>query len=399
MSKSRTGFWPALERLAGGAVTVEWRGELGPDAEGAWPFLRPANRLASTYPCTNVLGCECPHRIEELSPGCWMAVPAADEGCAPIPLKREDLIVYEVDTAALCRGMAVCLNLDVCGSRTVAGARAERIGKYGPSGWGVYLMVPGDSARMMREVDRLFNAHPDPFVLLTPTGVHCSGDVESCLRRQLCMHIALRDIVDLGPDGKLTAKPSAGPLLAEFARRIDCRHVADAAQQGLRQHLDGRLDRVEQGVERIGTRVRDLEAENTLLKQHLVSALVRIARRVEPEFFQWVLMILGKGSVSGVARDLGLSGSTFDERLKRYADKGGLHRTLYSLVAVRRKGLGAKSVEGFNELFLGHQKSGENDESDILRRVLDGLEALNPSNFQSMVRELIELVQEYLPDA
>ncbi|MCZ7636733.1 MAG: hypothetical protein M5U12_12290 [Verrucomicrobia bacterium] len=181
-----------------------------------------------------------------------MAVPAADEGCAPIPLKREDLIVYEVDTAALCRGMAVCLNLDVCGSRTVAGARAERIGKYGPSGWGVYLMVPGDSARMMREVDRLFNAHPDPFVLLTPTGVHCSGDVESCLRRQLCMHIALRDIVDLGPDGKLTAKPSAGPLLAEFARRIDCRHVADAAQQGLRQHLDGRLDRVEQESNGLG---------------------------------------------------------------------------------------------------------------------------------------------------
>jgi len=325
-------------------------------------------------------------------------VPGPDEGCAPIPLKREDLIVFEVDTAALCRGIAACLNLDGCMNRAVAGARAERIGRFGPSGLGVYLMFPGDSARMMREVDRLFNAHPDPFVLLTPTGIHCSGDVESCLRRQMCMHIALRDIIDLGSNGRPVAKPSAEPLFAEFANRIDRRRLADPSQQALRRHFDDRFDRVERGVERIGNHVRDLEAENAVLKRHLADALVQVTRRVEPEFFLWILMVLGKGSVNGVARDLGLSGSTFDDRLKRYAEKGGLHRTLYDLITVRRKGLGRTSIEGFNEMFLGHQAQAGTDQDDILRRILDGLEALNPRNFQPMVRELIEMVEEHLPD-
>lgn len=219
MKERRKGFWQALERLAGGAVRVEWQEELGHEAERAWPLLRPVNGLASTYPCTNPLGCECPHRVEELAPGRWLAVCGPDEGCPPIALAREDLLVYAVDSAALCSGIARSLGLVPCGSRKVAGSRAERVGTYNPAAASTYLMFPGDSARMMREVERLFCAQPDPFILLTPTGAHCSADVESALRRQLCMHIALSGAVVLRADGSLMPTGAATPLLEEFVRR------------------------------------------------------------------------------------------------------------------------------------------------------------------------------------
>jgi len=151
-------------------------------------------------------------------------------------------------------------------------------------------------------------------------------------------------------------------------------------------------------MERIGEHVLDLEAENALLKQHLVRSLVDITRRVEPEFFHWILVILAKGSVSGAAKSLNLKNSTFDEQLKQYMKKDRVHQTLYSLVTVRRKGLGRKSIEGFNEVFLGHQRPGPNDADELLRQVLDGLEALDPKNFKPMVNELTTLLREHLPE-
>lgn len=405
MNKSQKGFWPALERLAGGAVAIEWRGELGPDAESAWPLLRPANRLASTYPCTNRLGCECPHRIEELGPDRWLAVPGPDEGCAPIPLKREDLIVFEVDTAALCRGMAACLNLDVCGSRTVAGARAERIGRYGPSGWGAYLMVPGDSARMMREVDRLFNAHPDPFILLTPTGLHCSGDVESCLRRQLCMHIALRDIIDLGPEGKLTAKPSAGPLLAEFARRT-------AENKGLARTVE----KIGRDIAAVAQGAYELRQENDELRQLQADGYLRFALRVDGEDFRAFAVIMALGTRKAAADFLGVPHRSFYDRVDKWPSRGKEYQKLARAVEWR-KSVGRKRIVPLGDAMqsgdagdsaanpetmkaaLDRLRANEVDSRDypaLLGDILAALEALDAENWPAVRKELIGIIKEEL---
>lgn len=316
----------------------------------------------------------------------WAAYrdPEADDDGPDIELTEADVLLYRFDGDGLRELLRAALG--VVGPSSALDASLECLGTctQGPKRRRVYWCHARNEAESLTGVQHVIARAGTDGCAVLPT---LSEAADRILAEAGVSGVYLAGNISLAADG------------AHGGCGIACRHVPDLSRRALQGHLDGRLDRVERGVERIGNHVRGLEAENALLKQHLVSALVQVARRVEPEFFQWVLMILGKGSVSGVARDLGLSGSTFDERLKRYADKGGLHRTLYSLVAVRRKGLGAKSVEGFNELFLGHQKSGGNDESDILRRVLDGLEALNPSNFQSMVRELIELVQEYLPDA
>jgi len=220
MSRKPKGFWRALDRLAGGAVMAEWTRELGDELERAQPLLRLLPDLAATHPCMNVLGCGEPHWVEEIETGRWAAVGGSEHSCPPFRLERKDLFLFGLDTGRLCSRIAGALGLGGVNGRKVGQARAEVVGTYGAAASPVYLMLPGDSARMMREVERLFGAQPDPFVLLTPTGVHCSPEVETMLRRQCCMHIALSSAVVLGPGGTLAATAAVEPLLAEFERRL-----------------------------------------------------------------------------------------------------------------------------------------------------------------------------------
>ena len=98
------------------------------------------------------------------------AVCDGDEWCPPIAVEAKDLLVFAADTKALCGGIARCLHLGAPGNGRIVGARVERVGTFGPAGSEVYLMFPADGARMMREIERLFCAQPDPFLVLTPTG-------------------------------------------------------------------------------------------------------------------------------------------------------------------------------------------------------------------------------------
>ncbi len=219
MKSSPKRLWRAFERLADGAVVSDWIRELGEGLDRVRPFLKLVNGLAGTYPCTNSPGCGHPHRVEEIGAGKLVAVCDGDEWCSPIDVEAKDLFVFAADTQTLCGGICRCLRLGAPGSGRVTGARVERVGTYGPAGSEVYLMFPADSARMMREVERLFCAQPDPFIVLTPTGVHCTPDVETMLRRQLCMHVTLSGTVMFRADGSMAATPAAGPLFEEFGLR------------------------------------------------------------------------------------------------------------------------------------------------------------------------------------
>lgn len=180
MSSNQKRFWRALDRLAGGAVMAEWTRELGDELEWAQPLLRLLPGLAASHPCMNVLGCGEPHWAEEIEPGRWAAVGGPEHSCPPFRLERKDLFVFGLDAGRLGSRIAGALGLGAINGRKPGQVRAEVVGAYGAAGWPVYLMLPGDSARMMREVERLFGVQPDPFVLLTPTGVHSAPDVETC---------------------------------------------------------------------------------------------------------------------------------------------------------------------------------------------------------------------------
>lgn len=149
-------------------------------------------------------------------------------------------------------------------------------------------------------------------------------------------------------------------------------------------HLDGRLDNL--GREQAG-----LLRENTELKENLASVLSRVARTVDADFFRAIVAVMGTGSVAAAARLLGVARSTLDDRLRNDAARGGIYRTLHSMLAVRRK-LGARSIERFNETFKEHQGAG-GDPSDILKDLLDGLEAMNEKNWAPVRNELIEMLK------
>ena len=395
------GFWRALERLAGGAVRAEWESELGHETERAVPLVRPANGLAKTYPCTNPLGCECPHRVEELAPGRWLAVCGPDDGCPPIPLKREDLVVYGVDIGILCGGIERCFGLGPCGSRRVAGARAERVGTYGPAAAGVYLMLPGDSARMMREVDRLFNAQPDPFLLLTPTGAHCSPDVESALRRQACMHIALSEAVVLRPDGSLAPSPAAAGFLAEFVRRC-----------GEGRGLAKAVERIDRNMDAVARRDYQLCKENEELRQLNKDGYFNFAVRVKGEDFLAFAVIMALGNRKAAADHLKIPHRTLYNRVEQWAARGREYQLMLRYMEWRKRSARHLKVELNPSLQSGDAGDRpENPETmaDVLTEiaaadnkdypamfaeVLQALERQNAGNWMKVRKELVEMIEE-----
>lgn len=160
----------------------------------------------------------------------------------------------------------------------------------------------------------------------------------------------------------------------------------DISISALKAHLDARLDT-------LGKDFAETKAENERLKADLSKVLSGVARKVEPEFFQWIFVVLGTGSVSAASRKLGVSNSSLDAKLKAYAARGPVYKMLHDMVTIRRK-LGRKSVEHFNELFAEHQPAEACREESLLRDLLDGLESLDASNWELARNELIDLVKE-----
>ena len=158
---------------------LEWEQGLGKELDQVRRYLRLSNDPAKTFPCTNPLGCGFPHRVEKYGKGRWVAVCDEEDNCPGILLDGKDLLVYEVDRKALCAGIAHALKLEPPAARKSTHARAELAGTHGPGRHEVYLMFPADHARMAREVERLFGPHPAPFILMTPSGEHCTAEVES----------------------------------------------------------------------------------------------------------------------------------------------------------------------------------------------------------------------------
>jgi hypothetical protein len=175
---------------------------------------------------------------------------------------------------------------------------------------------------------------------------------------------------------------------------IACRHLApnDLSVRELKGHVDARLDT-------LAERVVAINQENETLKQNLARVLTEFARRVDPEFLALVFVILAAGSMRGAAKALKLPKSTLDDRLRNYADRGGVYQLLFSTLDLRRKGLGQEPIETFNELFLRHQPQKEMAPGpDLWRDLLDGLQALNEGNWQEIRAELIDLIQTENPD-
>ena len=163
MSRNPKGFWRALDLLAGGAVMAEWTQELGDELERAQPLLRLARPggLAPLHECAGVRGA---------APGGGNRAWAVGGGVRPrafvsaVPAGEEGSVCVRPRHGAALQPHCSGVGLGAVNGRGSPGRCVlSGLGSYGAAGWPVYLMLPGDSARMMREVERLFGTQPDPF--------------------------------------------------------------------------------------------------------------------------------------------------------------------------------------------------------------------------------------------
>ncbi|MCB9913463.1 MAG: hypothetical protein H6827_10735 [Planctomycetes bacterium] len=301
----------------------------------------------------------------------------ASDDADDIELTEADVLLHRLDADLVREALRRALRLT--GSPDQLGPRLDCLGTCGngPKRRRVYWyrgLDDADSHQAVQEVDS--RAGADGCVLLP------------VISESLDRSLSKAGISSVEMEGNLM--PKAGGIPRDCG--IACRHLQAQPHpvEALKEHLDARFDRVDRGVERVGRHVVEIENENALLKENLIAALVAVTTRVNAEFFRWICQVLARGSVSGAARDLNVAPSTFDEKLRRYADQGGAYKTLYSLVAIRRRGVGAKAIGSYNDLFLAHNRSSSAEDSDVVRGVIEGLSAMNPANWPQIQRELLD---------
>jgi hypothetical protein len=401
MSKNQRGFWRALEKLANGAIMAEWNRELGHDAERARPYLALVNGLAETHPCINPFGCGYPHRVEERQPGQWSAFCETDDSCPPFTVTNSDLIVFAANTTKLCVSISHALGFEASTSRQIGGVRALPVGTYGATRSSVYLMFPADASRMAREVERLFGIQPDPFILLTPTGMHCSPEVESALRRQACLHIPMSAVLTLCNDGSLASNSVAESLLKEFLRR----------------QADGRLlvktvERIDRNIDAVARNQYELRKENEELRQLNKDGYFNFAVRVKGDDFLAFAVIMALGNRNAAADHLKIPHRTFYNRVDQWKSRGKEYQLMLRYMEWRKRSSRHLKVElnpSLQSGDAGNQPENPETMADVLTEIrvadnksypamladiLQALERQNAGNWMKVRQELVEMIKE-----
>lgn len=159
------------------------------------------------------------------------------------------------------------------------------------------------------------------------------------------------------------------------------------------------FDKMKVGFETVGVKMDSLEAENLSLRQEVASKLTTLVGKVEPDYFNSILHIMAAGSVSGASKMLGIPNSTFSEKVKDASKTSPVHQALYKMIALRKKHAGTAKFEHFNEAFKEHQRvaNSPSGKAEILLSVVEGLNAQNDGNWQSVRSELLEILEDHVP--
>lgn len=302
-----------------------------------------------------------------------IGVDESDDVPRIVELNEADVTQFSLGEAGLAAEVCLRNGISPIKSKRVDGLL--RLGVKMFSGIGavpVFLALgAGDASGAERAMLSLLH-HNQPMIVVFPT----LPDVDrSGLLRSRGVHFAA-----LGPDFVIHF-----PSTLEDPRKVPASHHREL------------IDTVEAGFTVIKNRVQSLKDENIALQASLSEQLQQIGAKVEPEFLSWVITILAAGSVSRAAKRLGIPNSSFDEKVKKYATRGGAYQALFSLIRIRQKGLGKKKVERFNDDWEDHQPENfDNDQTELLRDLIDALNGLNAKNWSNVRDEMREIVCEAL---
>jgi hypothetical protein len=376
MSKE-TEFWIGLETMASGeGLLADWEWAFGTAFGLIKPFLRMTEKRSEWHACREKPPCGCSHEIREIGDELLACCTCPPDECEPFKVTPEDLILYELDVERF--ESAVCEALGFASAN--AGTPGQRIGQiamYAATAAPVYF-GRGSSDVLLRELGKLSAFQDGPFLLLTPTGWHCSQAVDALLRQLGAGHVSLSSVVTPGP-GAFRAVPAAEPVLGEFERR-----VASLRDRG------ATLRNIHQEIASVRRDFGEMRSAKERLEKMQAEGMFAFIEKVDAKSFKVFCTILARGDVAKASRELGLGDSTVRDVLREWSGRGDAYRTMLDLVRWRKK-VGRVEKLRLNEAVL-HERAATTDYPGLLSDVLEGLLSMTHENWKQRSEELTEML-------
>ncbi len=370
-------FWNALGRCPHAVgVMADWRGAARATLPWLRPFLAPTAVVAETLPCPAEPPCGCRHEIIQLDNECLAVCVCAERDCPPATVAAGDLVVYQLDGAALGAALCAALSLQVCpggvATEVPGGGPLWRVGVYPPLLAPVFLSTRANAPAWQACVRATGDK---PFLFLAaavapgfepPTGTGLLLPLALCLRM-------------IRP-GVFAAAASVAVILSDWVNRV---------VRG--EDLSRTLHDIHREIAGVRTEFVALKTARDQLQQMQAAGLLEFVRRIDLDSFRQLAAILCEGDVAKASRALGMKDATLRSALSTWRSRGPAYTAMLDLVRWRKKTSGRAKVP-FNEN-LWHQRTETADFPGVLSDVLDGLLAMNEGNWEEHCEELKELLR------
>jgi len=401
-------MWSSLEQFATpAAVLAEWQEVLGADSPMFQPFLRPTNKQALDYPCTNRPPCGCRH---EVIPSLMVAACRCEaQECGRIKVEPKDVLVYALDARKFCGAIRDALGFAAPPDENavIDGARHSwPVGIHRETHAAAYLSIRQTEGDFVSELDGILRGVAEPFILLTPTQRHQTAVVQGILQRQRCALIPLSGSLALSGTARFTVTNSIQALLDRFAAGL-------AEGKGLVRTVE----KLGRDLEAVAKGNYELRKENEELRQVVAGGYLKFVRSVDPVDACGFFFILAYGDRAKAARELGVDQRRFYERVESWAAKRPAYRLMFALVKCRKTSLRKGTVPLGMSLQAGgvhdeaenpetlaavleHVKAGRLSQEgypELLREILGALVEMDPKNWQAIRAELVGNIREEVP--
>lgn len=208
---------PGLIRSA-----IDWKELLGADYQIVKPFLRLRKGLATSVPCPAKPPCGCDHAVIEHGRDDIVSVcRCGPKVCPPTKVKREDVLIYELNVASFGNTIADTLNIK-SEDKTVEELSATRmIGIFSPNSVikiPIFLTIQWDPAAFRHAVEYLVAKTQTPFILLAPTESLYTNELHQMLHLHRARFLALDAI--LAWNGKFIAPDTLENIFSEFLEEV-----------------------------------------------------------------------------------------------------------------------------------------------------------------------------------
>jgi hypothetical protein len=189
-------LWKALEELpAAEAVKAEWQERVGPALHAIESLLRPRPSRASSFPRLDPSGYGLPYSVVEHDPGEFAGV--CRETGNSITLRKQDLVVYELDRRLFVERLADALGIIKGGTPSDWNDGYVRVGHFASSNarYNVLLTLPLEPADLHNVTSTLVTNKLTPFILMAPTRRQLQEIVDRIIHDNGSFFISLGEII------------------------------------------------------------------------------------------------------------------------------------------------------------------------------------------------------------